>query len=70
MLQRLATVIHWLCLLAAVGWGVLLYNTFTPEKLSDHGWIAIVVGSGVLSAVGWVIDFVLTGRTTFIPTDE
>ena len=68
MLQRLATVIHWLAILLAVGWCVIIYNAAAPAALNQGGpwWFMIGVAAAIL-AIGWGINFVLTGRTTLIP---
>ena len=65
MLKRLATVIHWLFILLGVGAGVALYNTTSPESLDKSGtWWFLLGVVAVPWLVGWVVNFVITGRST------
>jgi hypothetical protein len=66
MKERLANVVHWLSILLACGWSVLIWNV-APQPLSTQAWWAMVGGAAVLWAIGWIINYVLTGRTTMIP---
>jgi hypothetical protein len=67
MLQRLATVIHWLAILLAVGWSVMIYNIASQDLDRSGTWWVMIGGTAVIWAIGWGTNFVLTGRTTLIP---
>jgi len=69
MVKRLANVIYWICILVGVGWTILVYNIADPQvwHTDPYAWLVML---GVIVAcwsVGWVINYVLTGRTTLIP---
>ena len=68
MLQRLANVNHWFCILLGVGWGVIIYSLTAPVQSTDSSlWWIMLSGAAALWALGWIINYVLTGRTTLIP---
>jgi hypothetical protein len=69
MQQRLANVIHWLCILLAGCWIVMFYFIAAGNPGSSKGpmWLVGLGGAALLWGIGWVVNYVLTGRTTLIP---
>jgi hypothetical protein len=68
MKERIANVFHWLCILLAVGWVIAIYNMLGAHVDTDAApWWIMGIGAFVLWLIGWTINYVLTGRTTFIP---
>jgi hypothetical protein len=69
MLQRLANVIHWLCILLAGYWGFMVYAlaVANPNHSVTPMWLIGLGGAALLWGIGWTVNYVLTGRTTLIP---
>jgi len=70
MLQRLANIIHWLCILAAGYWCVMFFLIAVGNPGSSSNapvWLAGLGGAALLWGIGWTVNYVLTGRTTLIP---
>ena len=59
---------RWFAILLAGGFCVLVYNMASPSFLNKGlTWWVMIGVAAVIWAIGWIINFVLTGRTTLYP---